>query len=76
MNGTHKVLDYVDNVNVIGNAIRMIQRNADVLLNACNDIGLELNTVKTMYMLVGRHRGMMGNEYITVGSNLYQKVKI
>ena len=26
-------------------------------------------------MEVGRHRGMMANEYITIGSNSYEKVK-
>jgi len=39
MNGTHQVLAYVDDVNLIGNDIRTIERNADVLLNACKDIG-------------------------------------
>ena len=29
-----------DDVNLIGDDIRTIERNADVLLNACKDIGL------------------------------------
>ena len=40
MIGTHQVLAYVDDVNLIGNDIRTIGRNADVLLNACKDDGL------------------------------------
>ena len=40
MNGTHQVLAYADDVNLIDNDIRTIERNADVLLNACRDIGL------------------------------------
>ena len=43
MNGTHQVLAYVDAVNVIGDDIRTIERNANVLLNACKDIGLAVN---------------------------------
>ena len=39
MNGTHQVLAYADDVNLIGDDIRTIERNADVLLNACKDIG-------------------------------------
>ena len=35
MNGTHQVLAYADDVNLIGDDIRTIERNADVLLNAC-----------------------------------------
>ena len=32
MNGTHQVLAYADDVNLIGDDIRTIERNADVLL--------------------------------------------
>ena len=36
MNGTHQVLAYADDTNLIGGDIRTIERNADVLLHACN----------------------------------------
>ena len=39
MNGTHQVLAYADDVNLLGDDIRTIERNADVLLNAYKDIG-------------------------------------
>ena len=35
MNDTDQVLAYADDVNLIGDDIRTIERNADVLLNAC-----------------------------------------
>ena len=73
-NGTHLVLAYVDDVNLIGDDIRTIERNADELLNACKDIGLAVNTGKTKYMEIGRHQGMIANEHFTVGSNSYEKV--
>ena len=40
-----------------------------MLLNACKDIVLAVNTGKTKYMEIGRHRGMIANEQITIGSN-------
>ena len=46
MNGTHQVLAYANDVNLIGDDIRTIERNADVLLNSCEDIGLAVNTEK------------------------------
>ena len=46
-----------------------------MLLNAFRDIGLAVNTEKTKYMEVGRHRGMIANEYIRIGSNSYEEVK-
>ena len=71
MNGTHQVLAYADDVNLIGDSIRTVERNADVLLNACKDIGLAVNTGKTKYMEIIRHRGIIANEHIKLGSNSY-----
>ena len=42
MNGTHQVFAYEDDVNLIGDDIRTIERNADVLLNTRKDIGLAI----------------------------------
>ena len=43
-----------------------------MLLNAFKDIGLAVNTGKTKYMDVGRHRRMMSNENMLV-TNFYEK---
>ena len=75
MNGTHQILAYADDVNLIGDDIRTIERNVDVLLNACKDIGLAVNIGKTKYMEIGRHRGMIANSHIKIGSNSYENVK-
>ena len=63
MNGTHQVLAYADDVNLIGDDIRTIARNSDVLLNVCKDIGLAVNTRNTKYLEMGRHRGMISNAH-------------
>ena len=75
MYGTHQVMAYADDVNLIGDDIRTIERNADVLLNACKDIGLTVNTEKTKYMEMGHHRGMIANAHINISINSYEKVK-
>ena len=46
-----------------------------MLLNACKDIGLAVNTGKIRYMEIGRHLGMITNEHIRIGSGSYEKVK-
>jgi hypothetical protein len=38
MYSTHQVLAYSDNVNSIGNDIRAIGSNANVLINVCKDV--------------------------------------
>ena len=60
MNGTHQA--YADDVNLIGDDIRTIERNADVLLNASKDIGLAVNTGKTKYLEIGHQRGVIAKE--------------
>jgi hypothetical protein len=59
----------------VGDDIRTIERNADVLLNACKDTCLAVNTRKTKYIEIGRHRGMIANAHINIGNNSYEKVK-
>ena len=49
MNGIHQVLAYADDVSLTGDDIRTIERNANVLLNACKDIDLAVNTWKTKF---------------------------
>ena len=46
-----KLLAYADDVNLLDDDIRTIERNADVLLNAC----LAVNTGKTKYMEIACH---------------------
>ena len=46
-----------------------------MLLNACKDIGLVVNTGKTKHMEMGRHRGIIANAHIKIGSNSYEKVE-
>ena len=70
----HQIFTYADDVNLIGDDIRTIERNADVSLNACKDIGLAVDIGKTKYMEVGRHQGMIANEHIRLGSIFYTKV--
>ena len=64
---------YADDVNLIGEDIRTIERNAIFLLNARKDIGLAVNTRKTKYMEIGRNRSMIENAHIKIGSNSYEK---
>ena len=46
-----------------------------MFLSACKDIGLAVNTGKTKYMEIGRHRDVIANAYINIGSNSYEKVE-
>jgi hypothetical protein len=62
LNGTHQLLAYANDVNVMGENIDTIQKNTKALLDARKEVGLEVNPEKTKYMLVSRCQ-MAGQRY-------------
>jgi hypothetical protein len=54
LSGTHQLLAYADNVNIVGKDIDTIQKNTKALLDAGKEVGLEVNPEETKYMLVLR----------------------
>jgi hypothetical protein len=56
LNGTHQLLTYADDVNVVGEIIDTIQKNTKALLDASKEVGLEVNPKKTKYMLKSRYQ--------------------
>jgi hypothetical protein len=51
LNGTHWLLTYDDDVNLLGDNIDTIKKNTETLIDARKEVGLEINTEKIMYML-------------------------
>jgi len=43
LNGTHQLLAYADDVNILGGSIRAVKENAEALVVAAKEIGLEVN---------------------------------
>jgi hypothetical protein len=52
LNGTHQLLVYADDVNLLGDNIDAKQKNMETLIDASKEAGLEVNTEKTKYMLL------------------------
>jgi hypothetical protein len=55
LSGTHQLLVYVDDVNLLGDSVNIIKENSGTLLEASRDIGLEINAEKTKYMIMSLH---------------------
>ena len=50
LNGTHQLLAYADDVNILGGGIHTVKENAEALVAATKEIGLEVNADKTKYI--------------------------
>jgi hypothetical protein len=51
LNGTHQLLAYADDVNLLGDNKDTIKKNTEILIDSSKEVGLEINVDKTKYML-------------------------
>jgi hypothetical protein len=51
VSGTHQLLAYADDVNLLGNNVDTIEKNTETLIDA-SVVGLEINVEKSKYMLL------------------------
>jgi hypothetical protein len=71
LNGTHQLLAYADDVNLLRDNIDTIKKNTETLIDASKEVGLEINVNKTKYMLLSRHQNVVMN-IITTIRNIYK----
>ena len=57
LNGTHQLLAYADDINVLGGSVDPVKKNSEALVVATKEIGLEVNAHKSKYM-AGRTHSM------------------
>jgi hypothetical protein len=44
LNGTHQLLSYADDVNLLGDNIDTVKKNKEILTDSSKEVGLEKNT--------------------------------
>jgi hypothetical protein len=57
LNGTHQLLVYADDVNLLGDNVDTAKKNREPLIGGSKDVGLEVNAEKTKYHLVTKLEG-------------------
>jgi hypothetical protein len=68
LNGTHQLLVYADDLNILGGRVHAIKKNKEGLVVASKEIGVEVNADKTKYMVMSRDQNAGQNHNIKIDS--------
>jgi hypothetical protein len=75
LNGTHHLLVYADDDNVLDGSIHTIQKNTEALVIASKEIGLEVNAKKIKYIFMSRDQNTGQNGNIQIGNKSFETVE-
>jgi hypothetical protein len=75
LNGTHQLLVYPDDVNILSGSIHTIRKNTEASVIASKEIGLEVNAEKTKCMVMSRDQNAGQNGYIQIGNESFETVE-
>jgi hypothetical protein len=74
LNGTHHLLVYADDVNLLGDNIDTIKKNTKTLTGASKEVGLGVNSEKTKYELLSRHHNAKKNYDMKIANRSFENV--
>jgi len=75
LNGTHKLLVYADDVNILGGSIHTVKENAEALIVASKEIGLEVFADKTKYMVMSRDQNAGQSRSMKIDNSPFERVE-
>jgi hypothetical protein len=75
LNGTHQLLAYADDVNILGGSVHTVKENAEALLFATKEIGIEVNADKTKYMVMSRDRNAGRDNSVKFDNSSIERVE-
>jgi len=75
LNGTHQLLVYADDVNILGGSVHTVKKNTECLVVASKETGLEVNADKTGYMVMSGDQNVGQNHNITIDNSSFEKVE-
>jgi len=76
LNGTHQLLAYADDVNILGGSIHTLKENSEDLLVATSEIGLEVSTDKTKCIVMSRDQNAGRNQNVRINNSTFERVEV
>jgi len=75
LNGTHQLLAYADDVNILGGSIHTLKENAEALVAAARETGLEVSADKTKYMVMSRDQNAGLIHSVMMDNSTFERVE-
>ena len=75
LNGTHQLLAYADDVNILGGSTHTLKENAEALVAATREIGLEVSADKTKYMVISRDQNVGRIQSVRIDNSNFESVQ-
>ena len=75
LNGTHQLLTYADDVNILGGSIHTLKENAEALVAATRETGLEVSADKTKYMVTSRDQNAGRNHSVSIDNSTFERLE-
>jgi hypothetical protein len=75
LNGTHQLLVYVADVNILGRSIHTIKKNTIALLVATKEMKLKVNANKTWYTALSRYHNTGRSHRIQTDNSSFQRME-
>jgi hypothetical protein len=75
LNGTNQLLVYADDVNLLGANAHTVKENAEALVVATKEIGLEVNADEIKFMVMSRERNVGRDDSVKIDNSSIQSVE-
>jgi len=75
LNGTHQLLVYAGNVNILGGSVHTVKENTEALIVASKEIGLDVNADKTKYVVMSRDQNAGRSHNMIDDSRSFERVE-
>jgi hypothetical protein len=75
LNGTHQLLVYADDFNILGGSVHSIQGNVGALVVAGKEIGLGVNADKTKYLVMSGDQHVGRSHSMKTNNSFFERVE-